>query len=106
MVLTFVNGTITSSTSEQTIFDITSDKNFATWIFCNTMIAGDIIEFKVYVKDQQAGVMRSYSTVQISGVQVDPSYFTPFVPTKEYKVTLRTVAGGSRAITWQRIEVT
>lgn len=70
------------------------------------MTATDTVEIKVYVKDQQAGVMRTYTTQSLSGSQIDPAFFVPFVPTKQYKVTLKRTAGTDRVYNWQRIEVT
>lgn len=101
------NGTITTSATEQTLFDITADKNYATWIFAQNMTSTDTVEIKVYVKDQQGNAMRVYTTQTIQGTQADPAYFVPFVPTKQYKVTIkRTLGTTDKAFTWQRIEIT
>lgn len=106
MAVTFTNGTLTSSATEQTLFDITADKHYATWIFANAMTSTDTVEIKVYVKDSQGGLMRVYTTQTLGGVQTDPAYFVPFVPTRQYKVTLKRITGTDRAYNWQRIEVT
>lgn len=106
MTVTWANGTITTSGTEQNLFDITADKHYATWIFAHNMAAADTVEIKVYVKDQQTTTMRVYTTQSIGGVQTDPAYFVPFVPTKQYKVTIKRTSGTDKAFSWQRIEVT
>lgn len=107
MTTTFTNGTITTSATEQTLFDITADKNYATWIFANAMTSTDTVEIKVYVKDQQGNAMRVYTTQTLTGTQTDPAYFVPFVPTKQYKVTIkRTLGTTDKVYNWMRIEIT
>lgn len=106
MTVTYTPGTITASASEQSLFDITADKHYATWIFANAMTSSDAVEIKVYVRDQQGATMRVYTTQTLSGVQSDPAYFVPFVPTKQYKVTIKQTTGTGKAFNWQRVEVT
>lgn len=106
MTVTFTNGSITTSAAEQSLFDITADKHYATWIFAHNMTAADTVEIKVYVKDQQGALMRVYTTQTLTGLQTDPAFFVPFVPTKQYKVTIKRTAGADKAYTWQRVEVT
>lgn len=92
---------------EQSLFDVTSDRHFATWIFANNMTSADTVEIKVYVKDTYGvGAMRVYTTQTLTGAQPDPAYFVPFVPSRQYKVTIKRTAGTDRAYNWMRIEVT
>jgi len=106
MVLTFSNGTITTTASEQNLFDITADSHFATWVFTHNLQAADTVVLKVYVYDENGTTMRLYETETISGVQADPSIFIPFIPTKQYRVSIQRTAGSDRAVTWQRIQST
>lgn len=106
MTVTFLQGSVTTTTSEQNLFDITADKHYATWIFAHAMTAADTVEIKVYVKDQQGALMRVYTTQTLTGLQTDPAFFVPFVPTKQYKVTIKQTAGTAKSFTWQRVEVT
>lgn len=106
MTITFTDGTTTSNATGINLFDISADRHYATWIFTHNMAAADILEVKVFVRDQNSNVMRSYTTEKIEGVQNDPSFFIPYLPTKQYRVTIRRVAGSDKAYTWQRIEVT
>jgi hypothetical protein len=105
MVLSYANGTTTTDGSEQTLFDITSDAHFATWIFAHNMQAGDSIVIKVYVYDDNAATYRVYETQTLSGVQsLGTATFSPFVPTRRYKVSIQRIAGTDRAYTWMRIQ--
>jgi hypothetical protein len=106
MVVTFFDGTITTTTTAQNLFDISADRHYATWIHTHNMLAIDSIEIKTYVRDQNANVMRVYNTTVLTGVQDDPAFFIPYIPTKQYRVTIRRIAGTDRAYTWQRVEVT
>lgn len=106
MALTFTDGTITTSASEQNLFDVTADAHYATHIFLHNMTASETFVIKVYVKDQNATTMRLYHTGTLTGVQSDPAYFIPFLPTKQYRVSIQRTAGTDRAVTWQRIDQT
>lgn len=106
MTLTFTSGSITSTASEQTVWDVTADENIGGWIFTHNMTSGDTITIKVYVKDTNGSAMRTYLTTPLSGVQSDPAFYLPFVATREHKVTIQRTAGSDRAYTWQRIEAT
>jgi len=104
MALTEFNGSIVSSAVEQNLFDITALKHYATTIFTHNMLAGDEVEIKVYVLDVNSAVMRSYRTKRIKGVQSDPATFSPFLPTSQYRVTIKRLAGTDRTYTWTRYE--
>lgn len=105
MTITFTSGTITTDATEKTIWDITADEHYAGYIFCHNMQAGDSVTVKVYVRDTQSGTMRIHTTAPLTGVQPDPSFYIPFMPAKEHKVTIQRTAGTDRAFTWQRSEV-
>ena len=105
MAITYTDGTITTSSSEQTIFDITGDKHFATWLFCHNMTSAEKMVVKVYVKDQNSTTMRQYDTATLSGDLPSDGFYIPFVTTKEYRVTIQRTAGSDKAFTWQRVEV-
>ena len=105
MTIIFTSGTITTTASEQTIWDITADNHFAGWIHAHNMVASDVVVIKVYVKDQNAGTMRLYVTQTLSNAQTEPAFHIPFVPTKQHKVTIQRTGGADRAFTWLRAEV-
>lgn len=104
MTLTFTDGTTTTDGTEQTVWDITADNHFGGWLFTHNMASGDIVEIRVYVKDQNSNNMRQYSLDTLSGAQTSPSYYLPFVATKEHKLTIKRTSGTDRAYTWQRLQ--
>ncbi len=104
MALTEFNGSILTTAVEQNLFDITALKHFATTIYNHNMVAGDEVEIKVFVKDVNAAVMRTYRTKSLKGVQSNPAFFIPFLPTSQYRVTIRRVLGVDRIFTWTRYE--
>ena len=110
MGLSFTDGNITSSASEQTIFNISADEHFASWIFCHNMTGADVITIKVYVRDNNTGPtdMKVYISKSVAAADVSaaPSIFIPFVSTKQYKVTIQRTGGSDRNYTWSRVEVT
>lgn len=103
MALTFTDGTITTDATEKNLFDVTADENYSTYIFTHNMAAADKVEIKVYVKDENGAAMRVYQTTQLEDVQSDPAFLIPNLPTKQYKVTIKRIAGTDRAYTWQRV---
>jgi hypothetical protein len=108
MPISSANGTITTSVSEQTLYDITAEKQYATWLFFHNMTGTDIMAVKVYVKDDNAAVLRIYENrnVAVADVTGNPAIYIPPVITSEYKVTIQRTAGSDRAVTWKRLEVT
>ena len=104
MVVQFFDGSETTDGTEQNLFDITADKHFALWLFTHNMLSGDKIQVRVNVKDQNTTTMRKYIDTEIADAQTKPAFFIPFVPTKQYKVSIQRTAGTDRLYTWQRIE--
>ena len=107
MGLVFSNGTLTTSAVEQDLFSPTaSDAYYAGYIFCHNMQVGDTVVIRVYVKDQEAGTNRVFQTATLTGVQSDPAYFVPFLPTKAFRITIQRTAGTDRVYNWMRVDVT
>lgn len=107
MAITFTDNSTTSTTSEANLFDVTADAHYACWIFTHNMQAGDTMEFKIYVKDQNGAAMRVWIFKTLQDAQTnEPAFFVPFVATKQYKITVKRTTGADRAFTWQRIEQT
>jgi len=68
------------------------------------MVAGDTVVIRVYVKDQNGATMRVWTQKTLTDAQTnEPVWFAPFLPTKQYKVTIQRTAGTDRAFTWQRV---
>ena len=106
MTLTFVDGTITSTASEASLFDVTANAHYATYVNLHNMTSAETIVLKVYVLDENGATMRIFKTITLSGVQSDPAGFLSFLPAQQYKVTIQRTAGSDRAYTWLRVEVT
>lgn len=104
MALTFANGEITTDGTEQDLFDITADKHFASWIFFDALLAGDTMSVRVYVQDTQDATERKYIDTEVAGAQASPAYFIPFIPTKNYRVSIQRTSATNRTISWQRAE--
>ncbi len=104
MPLTFANGSVLTNGTEQELFNITADKYFGTKIFLHNMASNNEVEIIVYVLDTNAGVMRKIWTENLNDVQANPClHFAP-VAAKQYRVTVRRVAGAEITITWERSE--
>lgn len=106
MTYTFTDGQHTTSTSEDNIFDLTNNAEFAAWLFLDAMTSSETFVLKVYVKDQADGTMRLYGSETYTGVQSSPSIYISPLLTKQFKVTIQKTAGTNREVTWQVIEVT
>ena len=104
MALTFFNGEVVSDGTEQNLFDITADKHFATWIHFDQLIAGDTFQVRVYLIDTQDATERKYIDTEVAGAQTSPAFFIPFIPAKEYRVSLQRTSATNRTISWQRAE--
>lgn len=105
MTILFSDGAITTSASEQTIFDVTADEHFAAWIFAHNMASGDTVVIKTKVLDQNTSTIRTYETVTLTDAQTDPAYFIAWLPARQYRVTIQRTAGTDRSFTWLRAEV-
>jgi hypothetical protein len=105
-MVTFTDGTTTTDGTEQTLWDITADKYYGGFLFTHAMLAGDTVRVRVYVKDQNAALMRVLYDESPTGAQDPPAFFIAMVPTKQHKVTIQRTAGTDRAYTWQRAEQT
>lgn len=107
MPLTEADGTITTTASEQDLFDITAGpKYFSTIIFLNAMTSTETFIIKVYVYDTNGATYRVYQTITLTGVQSDPAGYIPTLLSSQYKVTIQRTAGTDRAVTWKRFEQT
>ncbi len=106
MVLTHANGTLTTNATEQNLFNIVAGgpKHFATWIFLDAMAASSVYQIRVYVRDEADAAERKYIDTEVSGVQTDPAFFVPFVPSDQYRVSIQRTAGTDVEISWVRAE--
>jgi len=82
----------------------TTLQHYATWIFTNALLAGDVLHIVIFVNDVNGAAERIYDEFDVSGVQAKPGVFIPFVPTNSYRITAHQTAGTNRTITWVRYE--
>jgi len=78
--------------------------HYATWIFTNTLQAGDTLHIIVYTNDVNGAAERIYDEFDVVGAQTKPGVFIPFVPTNSYRITAHQTTGTNRTITWVRYE--
>lgn len=94
-------GTITTTTLEQTITNPTDGIKFrGLHIYLDAMANGDIMQIKVYTYDPVGTAYKSWITQSISNQQTDPDWFVAFLPTTQYKVTIKKTAGTNRNVNW------
>lgn len=106
MTLTAFDGTITTTSSEQNLFDRTGTAHYATYIYLHNMTATETVVIKVYLKDVNATTMRALEPITLTGVQSDPVGYIAYHTAAQYKVTIQRTGGSDRAFTWLRYEVT
>jgi hypothetical protein len=106
MALAGFDGTITTSASEQSLFDITGDKYYTTIVFLHNMTATETFRIRVYLYDSNGAAYRTMEDQTITGAQDPPAFYTPTMLTSQYKVTIIRTAGTDRAVTWKRFEHT
>jgi hypothetical protein len=105
MALTSFDGSITTSGAEQDLFNITALRHFATWVYLDNLVGGDSVQIRVYIQDpNDSATMKKYIDVLISDAQSTPSFYIPWVPTNQYRVTIQRISGTDKSITWCRKE--
>jgi len=100
--------TITVTTSFQTLFDITSDRHFALWLFLQNLTGvGDNVEIKISVMDDQGGAVQSYIDETKANPLTTNAWWSGYVTTARYKAEVkRSASGVDRSINWTRYEAT
>ena len=104
-IITFVDGNVVTDGTEQELYSITADKHFASWIFLNNLPSAGTVQIRVYVQDtNDSSTLKKYIDDTVTGVPNSPAYFIPFVPTKQYRVTITRVIGANFTLYWQRAQ--
>lgn len=103
--IVFTNGTITTTSSEATVFEVISDKYFKTYLNLKNMIGGDTFRVKTYVWDEYLGEYVKIVQTDYSGAQDPAGKALAFDACTRYKVTIQRTAGADRAVTWLRAQV-
>ena len=103
--IVFTYGTLTTTSSEQTVFELISDKYARTYLNLKNMISGDTFRVKIYIWDEQLGEYVKIEQTDYSGAQDPAGKRLPFEASTRYKVTIQRTAGVDRAVTWLRAQV-
>lgn len=107
MGLTEFDGTITTTASEASLFDVqTGPKYFTSIIYLHNMTSTETFRIRVYVYDSNGATYRTMIDESIAGAQDPPAYYVPTVLSSQYKITILRSAGTDRAVTWKRFEQT
>lgn len=86
--------------TEQVIFESTELGEYNGWIFLNTMISGDTIIIRVYVKDVETDEYRKWLEDAYSGALACPALrMEPTVGKVGLKVTLHQTQGSYKTVT-------
>ena len=100
MVLAFTAGTYTTTSSEANMFsDVVADKAHGVLIFLHNMTASETFVFKIWLYDPNGTpAFRLFDEITISGVQAKPARYIPFIPSRQYRITVQRTAGSDRVI--------
>ena len=101
-------GDLTADGTEQTVWDVTTDKWFSGYIDLENMATGDTVTLKRYIKVRSTGVSTlvmewsfTYYNEQINKKII---YFAPLPSNVEYKVTLTQSTGTNRVYPFKLFE--
>lgn len=103
--IVFTNGTITTTSSEATVFELISDKYSRAYLNFKNEIGGDTIRVRIYVWDEYLGEYMKIEQTDYSGAQDPAGKRLAFEAATRYKVTIQRTAGSDRAISWLRASV-
>ena len=94
------DGNETTNGSEQILFTQSSVNHYAAYIYTQNMQAGDELTIRVFVLDDDGVALRKYLDIALSGVQLSPAVFIPFIPTGQYRLTIQRTGGVDRNYNW------
>ncbi len=95
------DGNQTTDGAENILFTQSALNHYGAYIYTQNMQSGDTISIRVTVLDSDTPALRKYLDVEISGVQVSPAVFIPFIPTGQYRISIQRLAGVDRNYPWQ-----
>lgn len=103
--IVFTNGTITTTSSEQTIWELIADRYSRGYLNLKNMIGGDTLRVRIYVWDEQLGEYMKIEQTDYTGAQDPAGKRLAFEAATRYKVTIQRTAGADRAVSWLRAQV-
>ncbi len=105
MALQSTDGTVLTDGTEQDLFDITALMHYASWVYLDNLVDGGSVQIRVYIQDpNDSAQMKKYIDTLVSDAQSNPSFYIPWVPTQQYRVSVQRVLGSNINITWCRKE--
>jgi hypothetical protein len=102
-------GDLTADGTEQTVWDVTTNKWFFGYIDLENMTTGDTVELRQYLQVRSSGVstlVQIEPTVTYTDAQTGKKvvFFTPMPSDVEYKVTLTQTTGTNRVYPFKLFE--
>ncbi len=94
------SGNETTNGSEQLLFTQAAVNHYAAYIYTQNMQLGDELTIRVFVLDDDGIALRKYLDIALTGIQLSPAVFIPFIPTGQYRLTIQRTAGVDRNYTW------
>lgn len=103
--IVFTNGSITTTTSEATIFELIADRYSRAYLNLKNLIGGDTMRVRIYVWDEFLQEYMKIEQTDYSGAQDPAGKRLAFEAATRYKVTIQRTAGADRVVTWLRAQV-
>lgn len=101
-------GDITADGTEQTVWDVTTNKWFSGYIDLENMQVGDTVVIKRYLQIRSTGASTLILDTQDTYVDAQTSkqivYFAPMPSDVEYKITLTQTTGTNRVYPFKLFE--
>jgi len=95
-------GRVTLSGEWQTLFEATEIGEYQGYIFLDKLEAGDTVEMRIMVKDEEDDTYKRYMLRSWSGVQEDPvKRVEPLPCATGLKVEMRQTAGTYKEVTFK-----
>lgn len=92
---------VNSSVTPLFVTKTDTDKSFSSWINLDVMESGDEYEMICLVQAPNEGASTAnYFTRTFIGVQSDPNYFIPWLPTDSFGITMQKISGVDRTFNW------
>ena len=103
--IVFTNGTLTTSTSEDTLWELIADKYSRAYLNLKNMQSGDTFRVRIYVWDENLGEYMKIEQTDYVNAQDPVGKRLAFEAATRYKVTIQKTAGTNRVVTWLRAQV-
>jgi len=87
--------------AENILFTQSALNHYGSYIYTQEMQTGDKLTIRVYVLDSDTPALRKYLDIELSGVQLSPAVFIPFIPTGQYRISIQRTSGVDRTYPWQ-----